>query len=249
MLFSFFCICTLYQSQILKRSSDNKEFSLLNITNKGISKEINRGNLKKFPFKKGDSIFFNQKKYEFTVSNDTLTFYDKTSKIDDVLLRKKKKKKKKMTGASFFNNYTTATLMQPPNNSKRNIKSIILFPRIMQNIESISGKVHIKLLKVKNDLPDLEKEILSFDIDLKTIKRKSEGYERKWEINLPQPITLPADNFYMTMTFDVINYNSLNYSLNTTEENLPMYLYDEKRKVWEKQEFGQYEYELELSKK
>jgi hypothetical protein len=51
------------------------------------------------------------------------------------------------------------------------------------------------------------------------------------------------------MTFDVINYNSLYYGLTLTEENMPMLMYYNKEKIWKKQAFEQYEYELELSKK
>src|SRR5690606_5589372 len=90
LLFSFITICTMIDAQVILRNSDYKKFDSITISNKNVDKKINLSNLKRYSFMDGDMVIYNNIKYDFSINNDTLIFFDKIRQIEEVVLVKNK---------------------------------------------------------------------------------------------------------------------------------------------------------------
>jgi hypothetical protein len=228
-LFSIFCICTLCQSQILKRSSDDKEFPSLTITNKGINKEINHDNFKKFQFKKGDSILFNKIKFAYKVSNDTLIFYDKASEIEEIQFHKNKSK---YTSAGVSNNCFIANpFLFSNDNFPKKLSYITLYPHNLKPEGLPIGEVDIKILKDKDGYPNFSDFILDFTVNLSTLVKKN-NVMNNWKIKLPNTLFLDNEKYYLVLYFKSENASkNLFFEVN---KNTYSFMYFHEEKLWKK---------------
>ena len=118
-------------AQVILRNSDYKKFDSITISNKNVDKKINLSNLKRYSFMDGDMVIYNNIKYDFSINNDTLIFFDKIRQIEEVVLvknkienkeTKKKVKSKRGNGfANVFPNYYTATFVKK--NKKKSFRN------------------------------------------------------------------------------------------------------------------------------
>jgi len=197
----FFIFSLILQSQTFIRSSDEEAFSSVTLSRKGKNTIIDKSNFKNFEFDQNDRILYNNKLLDFSISNDTLFFFDKVKEIESVNLVGKNKiesvvkvKKRRIATCSIFANRGEAVIIKLPSaNEKTFVKSITVFPKRQFYFE---GKIKISILNIINNLPNDVSPILTFEKDLKEIE------DSEWEIVLPKIIKYPKDGLSLAFLYE-----------------------------------------------
>lgn len=206
--FIFLLSPILLMSQTFIRSSDEKAFRSVTLSRNGKNTIIDNSNFKNFEFDQNDRILYNDKLLDFSVSNDTLFFFDKVKEIEKVQLdyenlnnkrEKTFKSEKKNASSEIFANNRIATFIKIDTKKKTFVKSVIFFPELLFFSHDIKGIIDIQVLPSVNGFPDDGNPILSFQREI------SEAVRKKWEIVLPRIIKYPDEGFFVTFYYQPKN--------------------------------------------
>ncbi|WP_428068202.1 hypothetical protein [Chryseobacterium gambrini] len=231
-------------SQTLMRNSDDKHFDSLIVVNNNKRAVIKKANFNSFSFQSGDKVLYENKLTDFSVSNDTLYFFDKVKEIEEVQLineNLKDKKESTVSGnkanayADITSNNRIGTLLNIKAKKRTFIKSIILFPK---EINSPSGKIEIQILNNVNGFPDNQNPLLSFEKDF------SEITEKKWEIVLPRPVKYSENGLFLVF-YHHAEQKKWNATLRLNSDT-QMYMYYPQSNEWKKMSFNGYLYKLRV---
>lgn len=248
LLFSFLFFVISLKSQIFIRNSDYKAFLSVTIKHQGKNIEINKANFKNISFEPDDKVDYNNRLLDFSVSQDTLFFFDKVKEIEEVHIsndenidRKEKTIKSselKHSSAAIFPNNLNATFIKIEVSRKTFVKSIIFFPSLISFPHDIEGNIDIQILPNLNGFPDIDNPILSFQRDI------SETVNKKWEIILPKIIKYPNNGFFVT--FYYLSSDKTKTALLKMNRDTYMYSYYPQLKVWKKSNINGYFYKLKV---
>lgn len=235
MLFSFLLFSVSFFAQTFIRSSDEKVFSSIVVIHNGKSSIIDKSSFKTFEFNEKDKVLYDNKQLDFSVSNDTLFFFDKVKEIEEVeIVKKKNKVELKKALLNVFLNQHASTYVKLNSNNRTFVKSILLFPKAIYNPK---GFIQVKILRNVNGFPDIDSPILSFETDLSNIQNK------KWEIILPKIIKYPDEGFFVDLFFPIENKENIDLKPNIIFESnkeTPIYFYYPQSKEWKKMSFNGY---------
>ena len=248
LLFSFLIFFAIFKSQTFIRSSDEKTFDSIVILHKGVNILVNKSNFKAIDFDRNDKVLYNNKSIDFSISRDTLFFFDKVKEIEEVhitnenLDNKKEKtiisRELKYNGADIFPNNLIATYIKIAATKKTFVKSIVFFPELLFFPHDIKGNIDIQILPNVNGFPDINNPILSFQRDI------SETVNKKWEIVLPRIIKYPNDGFFVT--FYYLSDDKKRTTVLKLNRDTYMYFYYPQTKEWKKATFNGYFYKLRI---
>lgn len=253
LLFSFLLKLNSLFGQVILRNSDGQTFDFIEISQNNkpgiIFKDLD---IHKFSFTSNDKVIYQNKKYDFTIYNDTLVFFDKVREIDEVKIvsengfGKKNKIIKSSKGigvAEIFKNGFTGTFVKINTTKKTYIKSIILFPQKGMSFSGrFEGILDIQILGNKNGFPDNNSEILFFSKNISEIILDKYGNAKKWELVLPKIIKYPTDGFFIVLNLKTNEKNSIGLELNKDSQ---MYMYYPSE-GWKKLNNNSYQYKLKI---
>lgn len=235
MLFSFIFFSYLFSAQIFIRSSDEKIFSSVVILHEGKNNIVDKSNFKSFSFNENDKVLYNNKLIDFSVSNDTLFFFDRVKEIEEVEIVKKKNDDELKNGLlDIFLNQHAATYIKLNSKKRTFVKSIQFFPKFIYNAK---GLIQVKILRNVNGYPDIDSPILSFETDLSKVQ------DKKWEIVLPQIMKYPEEGFFVDLFFRIENKENIDLKPSIVfkpNKETPMYFYYPQTKEWKKMSFSGY---------
>lgn len=236
MLFSFFFLIIVFSNaQTFVRSSDEKVFNSIVISHNGKNNVVDKSNFKTFEFDEKDKVLYNNKLIDFSVSNDTLFFFDKVKEIEEVEIVKKNNEVELKNGLlNIFLNQHTATYIKLNSKNRTFVKSIMFFPKFIYNPK---GFIQVKILKNVNGYPDIDSPILSFETDLSKVQ------DKKWEILLPQIMKYPEEGFFVDLFFQLDNKENVVFKpsiIFKPNKETPIYFYYPQTKEWKKMSFSGY---------
>ncbi|PVV54799.1 hypothetical protein DD829_16395 [Chryseobacterium sp. HMWF035] len=248
LLFSFLFFITSVESQVFIRNSDYKIFTSVTVKHQDKNIEINKVNFKNISFDPDDKVVYNNKLLDFSVSQDTLFFFDRVKEIEEVHVsynenvdRKEKTIKSselKRSSASIFPNNLNATFIKIEVSRKTFVKSIIFFPNLISFPHDIKGNIDIQILPNINGFPDIDNPIMSFQRDI------SETVNKKWEIVLPKIMKYPDNGFFVT--FYYLSSDTSKTALLKMNKDTYMYSYYPQYKAWKKSNINGYFYKLKV---
>jgi len=244
LFFSFFFFNICLNAQNFIRFSDLKSFDSVTILNNKKKYIINKLNFKNYKFSANDYVYYNNKSLDFSISNDTLFFFDRVKEIETISLVKddlKDKNEKNVSSsknkremADFWCDKKVATLVKFNTKKKAFIKSFTLFPLML---DSSKGILEIQITSNNSGLPDSDSSILTFEKDL------SEVTSKKWEIILPRIIKYPENGFFLI--FYLKNGEKRNVALRLNSDS-EMLMYNAESNDWKKIGFNGYYYKLKI---
>lgn len=247
-LFSFLFFSLLFKSQTFIRNSDDKIFENITVLHEQKNVEIDKSNFKNFPFDTNDKIVYNGKLLDFSISHDTLYFFDKVKEIEEVHIsgdNLNNKKERTINGnelkrysAAIFPNNLVATFIQVDVKKKTFVKSITFFPEPSSFPNDINGSIEIQILPNVNGFPDNDNPILSFQKDI------SETVQKKWDIILPQIIKYPENGFFVTFFYKSVDKRRT--AILKLNKDTYSYFYYPQSKEWKMATFNGYLYKLRI---
>jgi len=239
LLFSFLFFLSICTAQTFVRSSDEKTFSSVTVLKNNKNIIVDQSNFKTFKFDESDRVLYNSKLLDFSISSDTLFFFDKIKEIEEVeIVKKNNGGELKNALLNIFLNQHAATYIRLNSKNKIFVKSILFFPKIIYNSK---GLIQVRILKNINGYPDLNSPILSFETDLSKVQ------DKKWEIPLPKIIKYPKEGFFVDLFFQIENKEDVilkpNIILKPNKET-PIYFYYPQTNEWKKMSFNGYSVKL-----
>ena len=249
LLFSFLLFSTIFYCQTFIRNSDEKVFDNIIVKHDGKDVEINKTNFKDFLFNTNDKIVYNNKLLDFSMTQDTLYFFDKVKEIEAVEIVKFNGKKKtisnnkKRASAEIFANNRIASLIEIESEKKTFVKSLILFINKFQVTDEFEGILKIQILKNINGLPDDSSELASFEMKVAEImaNRKPFTY-KKIQIDFPNIIKYPKEGLFVVLLLETGEKHTVSLTQN---DDTPMFIFYPKE-GWKKQDFNGYYYQLKI---
>ena len=247
LLFSFLFFSKFLFCQTFIRNSDEKIFDSITVINNNKKILLNKINFKNYKFNSDDRVLYNNKLLEFSISNDSIFFFDKVREIEEVQIigenlktkREKNLKSKELKNVflKIFINQHSATYIKINSKTKTYIKSLTVFLEPKMYKSNINESIQIKILKNVNGFPDIDSPILSFQAFLPEMGSK------KWEIILPNIIKYPKDGFFVDFYYES---DKNEYVLLKTNNESSMYFYYPQTKQWKKLNFNGYLYKLKV---
>jgi hypothetical protein len=225
------------------------------VSNKNNSVELNQKNLKHYIFTSEDKIVLDGVKYDFSFDNDTLKIFDKIKLIQEVELYKNKNKKKAKTfrlkkgrGVSdIFTTSESATFIQNKLQENSYLRSISVFVhQVRNNVFDYNESLNVKIVDNKDGFPDVENEIINFDVSLLQIPNSKNINEQKWEIELPNRIKIPKDDFFIVLFLKKGKQQQIGFRLN--DEGSPLKVYLTSAATWINMPYNGFYFEFNMTK-
>lgn len=249
LFFSFLFFSTINFCQTFIRSSDNNIFKNVIIKREGSNIELNRTNFKNFSFKPGDKIVYENRLLDFSISQDTLYFFDNLKEIEAVEIIKfngRKRtisSKKKRASAVIFPNNKIASLIEIESEKKTFIKSLILLVSKFQTTKDFDGILKIQIVKNVNGFPDDFSVLASFEINVTKLMVNHKSFtERKIQLDLPNIIKYPSEGIFVVLQLETVKKQALSLKLNDDTQMFVFY----PKEGWKKLNINGYYYQLKI---
>lgn len=200
-------------SQKILRFSDNKELDSIVIVDKNKKTVLHKNEIPNYSFLENNRVFYENKLFEFTVNNDTLTFFDKIKEIDEVTIdenlkkqkvntKKIKKRDRKAGLVDFLDNNRLAFFVKFNDSENTYINAINFIVYDKKNFDKNLGKLKFQILENKDDFPNDDNLLMEFEKNLSDLNLNFNNYLRaKMKIIFPRKLKYPKNGFFVVVEY------------------------------------------------